>query len=436
MNEWRDYTLNDFAIINPRESIAKGFKAKKIPMTVLGEFKRSIDSFEVSSYNGGTKFRNGDTLIARITPCLQNGKTAFVDILKDDEIAFGSTEFIVLRGKKGVSHDLFLFYLSISPILRQVAMKSMTGSSGRQRVQNDVLKSCVFNLPPLPEQKAIAHILGTLDDKIELNRQMNETLEAMAQALFKSWFVDFDPVLDNALAAGNSIPPALELKAAKRAKVAADKKLLAKNPALAALFPSSFEFNEELGKWVPEGWEVKKLQKLVTVKYGKDHKKLDEGEIPCYGSGGIMRFVGASLYESESVLIPRKGTLNNIIYINKPFWSVDTMFYTIMEEEKFAKYFFNTMKRLNFNELNEGSAVPSMTSLQLNSMDIILPSSLCLKYFDSIATKYYSKIEGNNLETKTLTQLRDTLLPQLIGGKVRVPEGAHLNTDESLTIRD
>jgi type I restriction enzyme S subunit len=226
--------------------------------------------------------------------------------------------------------------------------------------------------------------------------------------------------MDNMLAAGNPIPEELEAMAEKRQLVPDSKKLLHTNPALAAQFPSAFEYNEVLDKWVPEGWEVKKLQELVNVKYGKDHKKLGDGLIPCYGSGGVMRFVNKALFESESILIPRKGTLDNVMYVNKPFWSVDTMFYTVMNQENFVKYFFYVVNRLNFSEMNEGSAVPSMTTAQLNSMDILLPSSKCLSTFESLISKYFSKKEGNEIQSETLTQLRDRLLPELISGRVRV----------------
>src|SRR5690606_2083290 len=187
-------------------------------------------------------------------------------------------------------------------------------------------------------------------------------------------------------------------------------------------FPSSFVFNETLGKWIPEGWEVKKLQELVNVKYGKDHKKLEEGDIPCFGSGGIMRYVAKALFENESVLIPRKGTLDNVMYVNKPFWSVDTMFYTEMKQENFVKYFFYVMNKLNFSEMNEGSAVPSMTTAQLNAMDILLPSTLILSEFEALISQYFSKKVRNDLQNETLTQLRDRLLPELISGRMRVPE--------------
>ncbi|MDA3940131.1 MAG: restriction endonuclease subunit S [Spirochaetia bacterium] len=218
-SEWKTITLEDFSLINPTESLKKGESAKKIAMDSLGTFQRKISSFAVANFNGGTKFKNGDTLLARITPCLENGKTAYVDILDENEIAFGSTEYIVFRERKGISDKKFLYYLCISPSLRSTAIQSMTGSSGRQRIQTDVIKKSEFIVPPLHEQKSIAHILGSLDDKIELNRKMNETLESMAQALFKSWFVDFDPVIDNALEAGNAIPEELKERAEVRRRM-------------------------------------------------------------------------------------------------------------------------------------------------------------------------------------------------------------------------
>ncbi len=147
----------------------------------------------------------------------------------------------------------------------------MVGSSGRQRVQQDVLNNYIFDFPTIEGQRAIAAILSALDGKIALNTQINQRLEQMAQAIFKSWFVDFEP-------------------------------------------------------WdgvMPDDWRQGTLNELITVKYGKDHKKLADGTIPVFGSGGIMRHVDIALYCGESVLIPRKGTLSNVIYVNQPFWSVD-----------------------------------------------------------------------------------------------------------------
>lgn len=192
MESWKEYKIGDAIQFNPKERIKKGEIAKKIAMEKLEPYTRKITGFEETEFTSGTKFRNGDTLLARITPCLENGKTARVDILNKNEVAFGSTEFIVLREKIGITDNDFIYYLSISPEFRNLAIKSMNGSSGRQRVQKYVLEQCEIKLPSLKEQKAIAHILSTLDEKIETNNQINKKLEEMAQAIFKQWFVDFE----------------------------------------------------------------------------------------------------------------------------------------------------------------------------------------------------------------------------------------------------
>lgn len=163
-------------------------------------FQRKIEGFVVTKYTSGTKFRNGDTLLARITPCLENGKTAQVSILEEGEVGFGSTEFIVLREKPGISDRNFIYYLSISPKLRDIAIKSMTGTSGRQRAQVDVIKNSIIKLPPIEEQRQIANILSSLDEKIEINNEINKKLEEMAQAIFKHcglWTLNFQMKIVN-----------------------------------------------------------------------------------------------------------------------------------------------------------------------------------------------------------------------------------------------
>ncbi len=189
MSEWREVSLDSVAIINPTESLKKGQVAKKISMDILKPFTKKPPTFLVEEFNGGMKFRNGDTIVARITPCLENGKTAYIDILDDDEVGFGSTEYIVIRECEGISDKHFLYYFSVSPIFRDVAILSMTGSSGRQRVQTDVVKQHIFEIPELSEQKAIAAVLSSLDDKIDLLHRQNKTLEAISEMLFKQWFV-------------------------------------------------------------------------------------------------------------------------------------------------------------------------------------------------------------------------------------------------------
>lgn len=177
MGEWLEKRMDEIAEFNPRESIKKGTIAKKVAMDKLQPFCRDIPGYEMEAFTGGTKFRNGDTIMARITPCLENGKTARVDILDDDEIGFGSTEYIVFRAKEGYDPD-FIYYLVTSPVVREPAIKSMVGSSGRQRVQTDVVQQLKVLVPCLQEQQAISSILRALEDKIAANRRINENLAA------------------------------------------------------------------------------------------------------------------------------------------------------------------------------------------------------------------------------------------------------------------
>lgn len=188
VTEWFEKRLDEIAEFNPRESLSKGSIAKKISMDKLQPFCRDVPEFELEPYSGGTKFRNGDTIMARITPCLENGKTAKVSVLEDGEVGFGSTEYIVFRAKDGCDPD-FLYYLVTSPIVRGPAIKSMVGSSGRQRVQTDVLQTLLVKVPDLEEQKSISGILKSLDDKIAANRMINDNLQQQAASIFTKWLI-------------------------------------------------------------------------------------------------------------------------------------------------------------------------------------------------------------------------------------------------------
>lgn len=237
----------------------------------------------------------------------------------------------------------------------------------------------VIPKPNISDQKVIGEIYYALCDKIELNLQMNKTLEEMAMTLYKHWFVDFGPFQDG-------------------------------------------EFvDSELGM-IPKGWEVKRLDYIIEIKYGKDHKKLESGNIPVYGSGGIMRYVNQFLYDQDSILIPRKGTLSNLFYLTTPFWSVDTMFYSKIKHKHFGKYVFYFLKTVDLASMDVGSAVPSLTTELLNRIDILIPPILEIEKFDNAVTRYFKVMEANIIENLTLTTLRDTLLPKLISGEVRVKE--------------
>lgn len=363
MGEWLEKRMDEIADFNPRESIPKGTIAKKVAMDKLQPFCRDVPGFEMEAFSGGTKFRNGDTIMARITPCLENGKTAKVDVLDEDEVGFGSTEYIVFRAKEGNDPD-FIYYLVTSPVVREPAIKSMVGSSGRQRVQTDVVQRLRVKVPDLEGQRAIAGMLKSLDDKIATNRRVNDNLLQQAQVIYEDMFItNADPA-----------------------------------------------------------WPLGYLSDLITVKYGKDHKKLDDGPYPVYGSGGIMRYVERPLYDKESVLIPRKGTLNNVLYVNEPFWSVDTMFFTEMKLPNIAKYVYHFVKSKDLASLNAGSAVPSMTTNILNAMELLIPDEDSLSRFESTVAPMFLTIQQNTQESSKLGEARDALLPRLMSGELDVSD--------------
>ena len=189
-SEWKTVRAADFIEFNPRLSIKKGAMATKVAMDKLQPFTKKIPATEQAEFAGGSKFCNGDTIMARITPCLENGKTAYVDILADGEVAFGSTEFIVMRARAGISDPQFVYYLATSPAFRNVAIKSMVGSSGRQRVQQGVLDELELTVPPLGEQQKIGAFLAMLDQKIALNNKINDNLQQQLEALYRGTIKD------------------------------------------------------------------------------------------------------------------------------------------------------------------------------------------------------------------------------------------------------
>jgi len=293
-----------------------------------------------------------------------------------------------LRGKKGIVDTDFLYY----------ALKNYVHNI-KKRSQGSVFDTINLNsfdlmeieIPKeLKDQQKIASVLSALDSKIELNNRINAELEAMAKTLYDYWFVQFDFPDENG----------------KPYKTSGGKMV----------------WNEELKREIPEGWEVKKFGDVVAIKNGRDHKHLNNGSYPIYGSGGIMRHSDSFLYDSESILIPRKGSLGNLFYINEPFWCVDTIFYTQMKFPQSCKYLFYTTQNFNIAKMNTGTAVPSMTTEILNNLTLVFPPTNTLKSFDDFLIPIFKKKNKINIENQKLAELRDWLLPMLMNGQVKFTE--------------
>ena len=273
----------------------------------------------------------------------------------------------------------FIYYVVSSTSFQKYILNNVDSETAQPNISAGSVGKYEFELPSLEEQNRIANILASLDNKIQLNRQINDNLEQQAEALYKSWFVDFEPFKDQ-------------------------------------------EFVESEFGLIPEGWQCTTLSELLSIKYGKDHKKLAEGTIPVYGSGGLMRYVDTKLHEGEAVLIPRKGTLNNVMYVNEAFWTVDTMFYSIPKQENSCIYAYLFLANKDLASMNAGSAVPSMTTDILNNILIIAPPAEVLRQFNNICNVYFSRINQNNIENANLSNQRDTLLPKLMSGELKINE--------------
>ena len=391
---YRNRKLSNFIEFNPAESLTIGEIAKKIPMEKLIPYRRDISGYEKCIYSSGPKFRNGDTLVAKITPCLENGKTALVNILEENEVAFGSSEFIVLRAiqnrekEEDNTDPMFLYYLSTSPNFRKRAISCMEGTSGRKRVVEGTLKNHTLLVPDYKEQQQIATVLSAIDNKIRLNKTINHNLEAMAKQLYDYWFVQFD----------------FPNEEGKPYKSNGGKMV----------------WNDKLKREIPKDWDNCTLEYFLTIRNGREHKLLADGIYPVYGSGGEMRRVDDFLYNGESVLMPRKGSLNNIMYINDAFWTVDTMFYSEMKQPHCAKFVFYSIKDIDFTRWNSGTGVPSMTSSTLYSILLVKPSKKTLQLFDGIVAPLFRQMKQIEIQNVELTKQRDKLLPLLMNGQVSV----------------
>ncbi len=294
-----------------------------------------------------------------------------------------------------------------------------------------------INLPPLPEQKAIAHILGTLDDKIELNRQMNETLEAMAQALFKSWFVDFDPVMDKALAQGNEIPEELQAKAERRKAVKASGAYKALPQDVMDLFPSSFVYNEDLGKWIPEGWEIGSLGNEYKVTMGQS----PPGSTYNTENIGIPFFQGKTDFgfrfptnRIHCTELKRLAKINEtLISVRAPVGNANLAhckcaigrgLAALMHNSNSVSYTYHSVINLKpiFDVFEgEGTVFGSINQSDLKSIVIVLPHIKVISAFDLHCSSFDKLVDNNSKTISELSKTRDLLLSQLISGKIRLP---------------
>ena len=410
---WTTKKLSEIAYINPRESLGKGVVAKKVPMDKLQPFCRDIPEFVLEEYKGGTKFRNGDTIMARITPCLENGKIAKISVLRDGEVGFGSTEYIVFRAIDGVSDADFLYYLICSPLVRNPAIKSMVGSSGRQRVQTDVVANLDIELPPIEEQRKIGGLLKAIDDKIELNNAINNNLEQQAKTLFKSWFVDFEPFDESFVDSpiGTKIPHSLQMVQIGSLSHILETGKRPKGGAVATGVPSIGaenvkrlgEVNFASAKYIP----VEFAQKM-------DKGKVHGYELMLYKDGG-----------KPGTFIPHfsmfgEGFPYDDFYINEHVFKLD---FGNKGFNEFCYFYLQTDYPYNWLANNGGkAAVPGINQQDVNSIWIYHPDNPIVKEYCKWVQPIFTTILRNCSQNVKLSQLRDALLPKLMSGELDVSD--------------
>ena len=311
-----------------------------------------------------------------------------------------------------------------------------------------LLSNVEIIVPPLPEQRAIAHILGTLDDKIELNRRMNETLAAMAQTVFKSWFINFDPVIDNALAAGNPIPEAIQPRAKIRRSIlngTAERKGYESLPdTIRQRFPSAFEYTEEIG-YIPKGWKVGVLDDMIELLSGGTPRtsvaQYWDGNIPWYTAKDAPSLSDIFVIETErkitqagvensatkilpagTTIITARGTVGRLACLGIPM-AMNQTCYGIRGTDSYPDYFTYLNIRMTVDELQQrthGTIFDTITRHTFQLVDTIIPPAKLADTFEAVVQPIMNRILSNLQESRTLAAVRDTLLPKLIAGDLRV----------------
>ena len=380
------YKLSDIAELNPRELINKGSVAKKVAMDKLQPFCRDIPEYEYAEFTGGTKFRNGDTIMARITPCLENGKTAKVNILEDGEVGFGSTEYIVFRAKENITDEDYLYYLVCSPLVRDPAIKSMVGSSGRQRVQTDVVQNLEIDVPDLDTQRRIGGLLKSLDNKIAVNNAINKNLLQQAQNIFAQEFLSLD-----------SIPDGWQ-----------ESSLLGIADYLNGLAMQKYRPKDD-----EQGLPVLKIKELRQGFCDSNSELCSPSIKPEY----IVHDGDVIFSWSGSLLVDLwcGGTCG----LNQHLFKVTSSIY-----DKWFYYAWTNHHLQKFAAIaaDMATTMGHIKREELSKAEVLIPSQSDYDRIGGLLAPLYDLVIANRIENRKLASLRDELLPQLMSGQLDVSE--------------
>jgi len=371
---WQKMKFKDFADTSPSVKLERGKEYPFIPMDVIdGQRKFPVEIEHKRFSGGGAKFANGDTIFARITPCLENGKIVKIQGLKEG-VGFGSTEFFVFRGKDEISDSDFVYYLSRTDTIRDPAIKSMVGASGRQRADKGVIDNVQVLAPVLSQQKQIADVLSAYDDLIENNTKRIKILEEIAQVIYKEWFV----------------------------------------------YPANSDK-------LPKGWGRVKIKDVFEIKYGKNlpTSKIEKGgKYPVYGAGGVIGFYDQQNSDGKVTLVTCRGNGSGTVWRTRGrgFVTNNSLLVTPQTEYKFMDFMtvYFMLKNANVASAISGSAQPQITIESLNFVDVVLPEEGLVKKFQAMAESMFDSIDSLFTENAGLRQARDLLLPKLVTGEIEV----------------
>lgn len=377
MSEWKIITAEEFCdsvrdgthdTPKPTESGYKLVTGKHLKKGVIDDTDAYyISESDYNKINERSKVDQWDVLMSMI------GTVGEVAVVKNKP-CYAIKNVALFKCAGSELKGRWLAYYLNSPKAKGFFTGNQKGSS-QQFLSLKQLRNLPILVTEEPYMKYVVDILSRYDSLIDNYQKQIKLLEEAAQRLYKEWFVDLH-------------------------------------------FPG--HENTNIIDGVPEGWEKKSITDVLEIKYGKDHKLLKEGTIPVYGTGGIMRYVEKSLFTGESVLIPRKGSLNNIMLVGGTFWTIDTMFYSIPKENNVAKIVYFYLKGVDMYSFNIGAAVPSMTVNILSGMKLLVPNEDVKNKFETIASKYFIRMHSLQSQLRLLTEARDRLLPKLMSGEIEI----------------
>lgn len=426
--------LSDLIDFNPKRPLEKGAITPFIEMADLPEGERDVSGIGNRVFNGGgSKFKNGDTLFARITPCLENGKTAKVSGLPENAVGHGSTEFIVMAAKDPSVDEDFVYYVARHPEFRAYAKGRMEGTSGRQRVSWQAISD--YEIPDFSslERSGIGSVLSSMDNLISSSRRVSQALEAMARTLFRAWFVDFEPVrakMEGRWQRGQSLPGL---------------------PGhLYDVFPDRL-VGSELGE-IPEGWRHSTIGEEVTVCGGSTPSTKEpefwEGGQHCWATpkdlsalkfpvlldtdrkitdAGLAK-ISSGLLPVGTVLLSSRAPIGYLAIAEVPT-AINQGFIAMKCDCALPNVFVLQWCRESMDAIvgnANGSTFQEISKSNFRPLRVVVPSDPVLTSFTRLAVSLYRQLAENERESRSLAQLRDTLLPKLISGEVRVPDAERI----------